>query len=273
MREDDWIAEIETKPAYPGPVLPAEGVSPPDGPDAAVAFGAPQPPVVGANGPSEIGQIPAMLRAPDPAADPSEPASTGGASLRTASLTTGPELGPVDAPTEDAAFPFDPKAAVPSFPGHSNNLFPGEAADFRVHYPPTGAQSADEMVAALQASGAFEPSAVPVDFSISRTNIRYFHAEDKPAAEAAAKSLIAAGADPEVRDFTDYRPQPAAGVVEIYLAGAGADSAAPAQTGTISRASPPANSNAASRRARVSELNRILLERRVEGLLRARLAR
>ena len=53
-----------------------------------------------------------------------------------------------------------------------------------------------------------------VDFSVSGTNIRFYHSEDRPEAERLAQ--LVGG---RLRDFTAFRPSPARGTVEIWLAG------------------------------------------------------
>ena len=63
---------------------------------------------------------------------------------------------------------------------------------------------------------------IPVDqtrrasVSISRTNIRYFHAED---AEAATRLASALGGI--ARDFTNFNPPPSVGTIEVWLEGRG----------------------------------------------------
>ena len=57
---------------------------------------------------------------------------------------------------------------------------------------------------------------IPAAFTISRTNIRYFHAEDRDPAETLADVIGG-----ELRDFTNFRPSPAVGVIEIWMAGSG----------------------------------------------------
>ena len=63
---------------------------------------------------------------------------------------------------------------------------------------------------------------IPVDqtrranLSISQTNIRYFHAED-----AEAATILASGLGGIARDFTNFRPPPNPGVIEIWIEGQG----------------------------------------------------
>ncbi len=90
-----------------------------------------------------------------------------------------------------------------------------EGVVVRVHAP---ASVADEDLAALQdALGATGyPVADPkrVDFQISRSNVRYYHQRDLPAARELAD---AAGA--VLRDFTGFRPSPPEGTVELWVKG------------------------------------------------------
>ncbi len=53
-----------------------------------------------------------------------------------------------------------------------------------------------------------------VGFNISKTNVRFFHSADGDGARALAE--IVGGV---ARDFTDFRPKPPAGTVEVWLAG------------------------------------------------------
>lgn len=53
-----------------------------------------------------------------------------------------------------------------------------------------------------------------VDFSINRTNIRYYHSQDRD--EAARLAEMIGG---RLRDFTSFRPAPVNGTVEVWLAG------------------------------------------------------
>ena len=61
-----------------------------------------------------------------------------------------------------------------------------------------------------------------ITLSISKSNLRYYHAED-----AAIAAVLALTANAELRDFTAFRPRPAEGLIEIWLAGR--RGAAPAQ--------------------------------------------
>lgn len=71
----------------------------------------------------------------------------------------------------------------------------------------------ESIVTQIKGAGfAAEPR--QINLSISESNVRFYHAQD---AEMAAFIAEAAGA--EARDFTDFRPAPPAGLIEIWLAG------------------------------------------------------
>ncbi len=75
----------------------------------------------------------------------------------------------------------------------------------------------DTVAEKLSAGGFGSAASRPVDFTISRTNVRYFSPEDAEAAGAVAEALNA-----QLRDFTSFVPRPPVGTVEIWLAGQGA---------------------------------------------------
>jgi hypothetical protein len=54
----------------------------------------------------------------------------------------------------------------------------------------------------------------PVPFEVRERHVRFYHAADSGAAARLATALGI-----EARDFTDFRPAPAAGHVEVWLAG------------------------------------------------------
>lgn len=93
------------------------------------------------------------------------------------------------------------------------------APDFTlsVHAPATLSDTdIEEVAVALSEVGVETITPKPVDFTISETNIRYFHAADRAAAEDLAGALGA-----RLRDFTGYSPSPPAGTIELWLAGKG----------------------------------------------------
>ncbi len=91
-----------------------------------------------------------------------------------------------------------------------------------VHGPQSvGVAGIDEAAQALEDQGIETATASPVGFAVSRDQLRYFHASDRGAAEEIATLTGAA-----LRDFTDYRPLPPEGTLELWLKGI--PSAAPA---------------------------------------------
>jgi hypothetical protein len=94
---------------------------------------------------------------------------------------------------------------------------------------------------ALAAAGLVVEGPFRVNFSISRTNARYYHTGDAPAATAAAVAATSAagGAAVEARDFTHAGRRPPEGTVELWLAGRAPQRPAPAAAPPTAR--PPAN--------------------------------
>lgn len=109
-----------------------------------------------------------------------------------------------------------------------------------VHVPSGLASSeADRAVAALGAAGYTPASRLPAQFTIGSTNIRYYHPEDAAAARIMAAAISAeTGSTAVARDFTDFRPQPLAGTIEVWLAGEAPS--APAAQASSQPAPPPA---------------------------------
>ncbi len=120
--------------------------------------------------------------------------------------------GPEAAPGVTAA-PPEPIATVP---GATLFIHAAVAED---------AGAVDQLATDLRQSVQAEIKlAQPYDFKISRTQVRFFHAEDRAQAEEVA-GLISA----RLRDFTRFETPPAVGTIEIWLAGRGAvEVAAPA---------------------------------------------
>jgi hypothetical protein len=64
-----------------------------------------------------------------------------------------------------------------------------------------------------------------VSYSVSRTHVRYYHADDAANALRVAETMGG-----EARDFTGFSPKPRVGTLELYLAGSsGAEAAEPAR--------------------------------------------
>jgi hypothetical protein len=97
----------------------------------------------------------------------------------------------------------------------------GAPARVLVHVPSGVASSESERtMAALGTAGYTPVGTVSVPMTIGTTNIRYYHPEDAAAAQAMAAAITdGTGTEAIARDFTDFRPQPAAGTIEIWLAG------------------------------------------------------
>ena len=84
-----------------------------------------------------------------------------------------------------------------------------------VHAPPSvGAEGRNAVSEALRAADFTVTDPITVNLTISETHLRYYHAEDREAAEAIASLL-----DIRARDFTAYRPTPQDRIVEIWMEG------------------------------------------------------
>jgi hypothetical protein len=75
---------------------------------------------------------------------------------------------------------------------------------------------AREVKDVLAARTGFNVEVRPVTAPVSADNIRIFFEADRENAYA-ARDLVATGSMP-VRDFTDYRPSPRPGTIELWLA-------------------------------------------------------
>ncbi|MFN0113225.1 MAG: hypothetical protein ACKVPY_00960 [Paracoccaceae bacterium] len=113
-------------------------------------------------------------------------------------------------------------------------------------------------IARLAAAGFTATETRPTGFVIRRDNVRYYHPEDRPAAEAAALAL---GAEP--RDFTGSGSGPPSGRIEVWLKTPGtvAPAAKPAK---VAKAAKPA----AARPAAASQtiIEQALRDRIIAGL-------
>ena len=190
------------------------------------------------------------------------------------------ETGLPDVATRLAAMP------VPVAPARASAV---ETARVFLHFPPAADDAAEAAVAALRAAGVSEATLVPGRVAVGSSNVRYFHEADREAAVAVAKLVApSGGAAPETRDFTSFRPQPDAGLLEVWFAGApptgpsvaaarvatgeARGKSAPAAVAT--RAQPTATSRTTRQReAEAQAVQRILLERAVERMLKDRLPR
>jgi hypothetical protein len=67
---------------------------------------------------------------------------------------------------------------------------------------------------ALAAAGLETVPPSPVSFRVKQDQVRFFRPEDRSAARLVGEATGAA-----VRDFTDYRPRPPSGTMELWLSG------------------------------------------------------
>ncbi len=107
-----------------------------------------------------------------------------------------------------------------------------------VHAPAGEAlDRAAAVVAALEAQGYDVAGPQAVHFTVSRSNARYFHAEDAGAGAAVA-TLATVGPDQpaDARDFTHIMPRPDPGAIELWIAG---EPPASARATTAARRSAP----------------------------------
>ncbi|TPE48845.1 hypothetical protein [Amaricoccus solimangrovi] len=254
----------------PAPKLSAPG----DGETGTLASAAPLGELAAPDARAAIGPLRLPELAPDQAADEAAatpPVPEAPQALRPAMPRAATETPPADpsapepeAPAGQVSAPVAPPAATP----------PDEAtlaqARVSVHYPPSAAGTANELAAALRDAGAGTAAVLPAGFSVSSTNVRYYHPEDRAAALAVA--ALASGAGPvETRDFTNFRPQPLPGVVEIWLRGTGssgggvaARSPAPVTAAPRAQAQPQTR----GRDLEAEAVERMLLSREVERMLR-----
>lgn len=142
-----------------------------------------------------------------------------------------------------------------------------ETARVFVHFPQSSRSTATAAVDTLRSAGAGEAESMAVGFSIGSSNVRYYHAADRDAAMAVVEILSSSMPDaPELRDFTDYRPQPNPGVIEAWLAG---DSPrAPVTTPRSADVSSAPQAASPTGEAEAEAVERILMQRTVERMLR-----
>ncbi len=109
--------------------------------------------------------------------------------------------------------PARPDAIEPSameIPGYSR-------LDIVLHVPNQVRQSdAESLIVAATGAGFDIATIRPAAFTISRTNIRYFHDRD-----AVAAGALASATNGRLRDFTGFQPPPDPGVIEVWLEGRG----------------------------------------------------
>lgn len=103
----------------------------------------------------------------------------------------------------------------------TNGFKPSPAATLFIHYNPhvAGAAARAEAIAGFsERSGVAVGRLIPVDVTIRRDRLRYFHRETAREATRLGRALDDLVA-PEIQDFTTYRPQPSRPTLELWLAG------------------------------------------------------
>ena len=175
---------------------------------------------------------------PEAAATASSPASADSAAQTAASPQQEDTIGPGAIPPsellkleaeEPALGPLGGQNGAPSGTAQADtpqtdDVLPASvAADLRVFilYPDGAEQAAGELYTTLSDSGEF-PLVVlrDVEFAIATPRIRYFYSEDGDSADALADVLqpLGEGGDQwTIQDFTQFRPLPAPGTLEIFI--------------------------------------------------------
>ncbi|MFT3975324.1 MAG: hypothetical protein QM699_18365 [Amaricoccus sp.] len=178
--------------------------------------------------PAAIPEQPAPARLAAPVSEPAPPPVA----------SPGPAIGAlIDAaapPPRPAAGASAAASDTPPVTGSAGATLPQSVT---IHYPRSAQGLATTVAEQLRAAGVTAVTSVPVGFAIGRSNVRFYHDADRPAAESTG-ALLAGALDgaPETRDFTSYPTPTVSGRVEIWLAGEPARTAAraskPAQTPT-----------------------------------------
>ncbi|MGB3554314.1 MAG: hypothetical protein WBA25_06710 [Jannaschia sp.] len=118
-------------------------------------------------------------------------------------------------PSDDFARMFDDLPSQPPIPRGDGVGAAYPAVELVLHTPPSVAETArNALTHTLSEESWIVGDPVPVRFTIGETHLRYYHLADAPAAEEVSEAL-----ELPIRDFTDYRPSPRKGVVEIWMAG------------------------------------------------------
>jgi hypothetical protein len=88
-----------------------------------------------------------------------------------------------------------------------------------VHVPRTSDSGLDGRIGETFAAMPGRVEIKVVNVRPDETMVRYYHAEDREAAQALRRQLAASQGDWEVNlsDFTDYRPMPRKGLIEVWL--------------------------------------------------------
>ena len=103
----------------------------------------------------------------------------------------------------------------------SRNVQESKAQSRRiVIHVPAGSEAAEALSARLLESSPPQSSTVEarrVATTPDQPSIRYFHAEDEPAAQLAAKWMADTGLNWTLQDFSTFRPLPSRGTIEVWL--------------------------------------------------------
>ncbi|WP_410216568.1 hypothetical protein [Paracoccus sp. (in: a-proteobacteria)] len=89
-----------------------------------------------------------------------------------------------------------------------------------INYPQLGGyERSQELVRLLRAVGTAEVETRAVRYAVDQQSIRYFHAADRDVSAIIGDLIrVAGGGGREtVSDFTNFRPSPRNGTVEIWL--------------------------------------------------------
>jgi hypothetical protein len=202
-----------------------------------------------------VGEAAVLAAAPDADAGPAvqvpgtvaavaRSAGPGRLTFAAAGPSAGPEAGP--APLVDRVPPALPAPVPPAVAAETGDPAPEPPVE-AAPAPPR----ADEVLVSILAPRDTAPERVAeaagtvgglgyasrgpaeVGVTIRQTQVRYYHPEDAVAAE-----LVAAAVGGTARDFTDFRPQPPEGTVEVWLEGEPAPAPEPVRAAAPVRAAP-----------------------------------
>ena len=178
------------------PILSARGSEPPASLVSALPVSLPA-----LSAPAPASELPALEAGPRIAAPAPDPAS--------GSADRPPPASPRDLAT--------PRTLPPAFAPEQATSLP-EARISRVAVYAPGNLSPDRrewaMTRLSETGWPFREATTPL--TIRETHVRYFHRQDRAAAERLAILL-----DTEARDFTNFSPSPADGYLEVWLSGQG----------------------------------------------------
>ncbi len=143
------------------------------------------------------------------------------------------DIAPLDVTSEPVVAEVAPEPvetpATPQPPAESTTAEvappePISGIDVTLHVPNRVSRlDANALIAQARDAGFVVDQTRPAGFTISRTNIRYYHA-----ANAENAQVLADAVDGELRNFTSFRPSPALGTIEIWMAGSAPSQPAPA---------------------------------------------